>query len=127
MKRYFVWVIFVGMFLCSNFAFATETSAGKEKTVQPAQAETLSQPANQAAAQEKEALIANINTLRNADLRVAVLQQLLNEEMAKRQNLEAVFCDRYKLDISKFRQGLYTYDEKEGKFVEQNIAAQEKK
>lgn len=127
MKRYLMGMIFAGIFLCSSPAFAKEAAKAPEKAIQPAPLAAPNQPAGQAAAQEKEALVTNINNLRNADLRAMVLQQLLSEEMARRQNLEAVFCDRYKLDINKFRKGLYSYDEKEGKFTEQAIPIQEKK
>ncbi|MFH0855802.1 MAG: hypothetical protein V1869_04775 [Candidatus Omnitrophota bacterium] len=76
-------------------------------------------PSADKAKQEKDVLIANINGLRNQDLRVAILQQILNEEVAKLRNLEAVFADQYKLDVEKFRKGLYRYDDKLGKIVEQ--------
>ncbi len=69
------------------------------------------------ARQQKELLIANINNLRNQELRVAVLQQLVNEEIAKLRNMQAVFCDTYKLDVEKFRLGQYRYDDRQGKFV----------
>lgn len=71
----------------------------------------------EAARQEKETLIANINGLRNQEMRVAVIQQLLNEEVIKLRNVQAAFCDTYKLDVDKFRRGLYRYDEVQGKFV----------
>lgn len=74
--------------------------------------------------QEKDVLIANINTLRNQEVRVAILQQLLNEEVAKLRQVQAVFCDQYKLDPEKFRAGLYIYDEAEGKFVEKENQSQ---
>lgn len=74
------------------------------------------------AKQQKEILIADINNMRNQELRLAVLQQIINEEVAKLRNIQAVFCDQYKLDIEKFRKGLYRYDEKLGKFVEEKPA-----
>ncbi|MDD4980992.1 MAG: hypothetical protein PHC54_07030 [Candidatus Omnitrophica bacterium] len=70
------------------------------------------------AQQQKEALIGNINAMRNQELRVAVLQQLFNEEVEKLKNFQTAFCNEYKLDLDKFRKGLYRYDEKQGKFVE---------
>lgn len=76
--------------------------------------------------QEKDILIANINGLRNQELRVSILQQVLTEEVAKLRNLEAVFADRYKLDVEKFRKGLYRYDDKSGKIVEQPAPAVKK-
>lgn len=92
-------------------------AAAEKKDAAPAGAQQLA-PADRAK-QEKDILIANINGLRNQEVRVAILQQLLNEEVGKLRNLEAVFADQYKLDVEKFRKGLYRYDEKSGKFVEQ--------
>ena len=68
--------------------------------------------------QQKELLITNINNMRAQEIRVAVLQQLFNEEIAKLKNLKESFCKQYKLDIEKFRKGLYRYDDVQGKFVE---------
>jgi len=81
------------------------------------QAKEQAQGPVEAARQEKEVLAANINNLNSQQIRVAVLQQVLSEEVAKLRNVQAVFCDTYKLDVDKFRQGLYRYDEKQGKFV----------
>jgi hypothetical protein len=78
------------------------------------------------AKQEKDVLIANINGLRNQEFRVAILQQIVNEELEKLRNLEAVFSDQYKLNVEKFRQGLYRYDDKLGKIVEQPAPAGKK-
>lgn len=108
--RKLVFLCAVLTLICINPAFAKD-----EKKNTPVAA-PQSQPTP--AQQEKEALIANINNLRNQELRAAVLQQLLNEEIAKMRNIQAVFCDQYKLDVEKFRNGLYRYDEKQGKFVE---------
>lgn len=68
--------------------------------------------------QKQEALIGNINVMRNQELKVAVLQQLFNEEVEKLKNFQTAFCNEYKLDVDKFRKGLYRYDEKQSKFVE---------
>jgi flagellar biosynthesis protein FliP len=94
--------------------FAKEKDKAKQETLESVQVPTEQDFARQ----QKELLVANINNMRNQELRVAVLQQLLNEEIAKLRNIQAVFCDQYQLDIEKFRKGLYRYDEKEGKFVE---------
>lgn len=78
------------------------------------------------AKQEKDILIANINGLRNQELRVTILQQIVNEEIGKLRNLEAVFADHYKLDVEKFRKGLYRYDDKLGKIIEEPASAKKK-
>ena len=67
---------------------------------------------------EKDILVANINALRNQEMRVTVLQQLLNEATAKLREMEAVFCDHYNLDPDKYRAGKYIYDANTGKFIE---------
>ncbi len=70
---------------------------------------------------EKDVLISNIIALRNKEARVAVLQQLLNEEVNSLSQMQAVFCDQYKLSPDKFRAGEYVYDEKEGKLTERPV------
>ncbi len=106
--------IFLGLvviaLLCVTPVLA-KNDKGKEEAKQPAATPV------ETASKEKEFLIANINNMRNQELRAAVLQQLLNEEIAKLRNSQAVFCDAYKLDIEKFRMGQYRYDDKQGKFV----------
>ena len=88
-----------------------------EKKTEPAPA---AQPITEsdAAKQEKEVLIANINNMRNQELKVAVLQQVLTEAVGQLRQVQAVFCDQYKLDPEKWRKGEYRYDEKLGKFIE---------
>lgn len=97
--------------LCVQPVLAKDKSKVQE-TAKPAQ-----QTPVEAAKQEKELLIANINNMRNQEIRAAVLQQLLNEEITKLRSVQEAFCSKYKLDIDKFRQGLYRYDEAQGKFV----------
>ena len=111
MKQRIFLSLVVAALLCASPALAKDK--GKKEAKQPVQAPTPVESARQ----EKELLIANINNLNNQQLRVAVLQQLLNEELAKLRNVQAVFCDQYKLDIEKFRMGLYRYDDGQGKFV----------
>ena len=113
MKQKLFLSLVVAALLCVQPVLAKEKAKAKEEAKQPVQAPT---PVD-IARQEKELLVANINNLNNQQLRVAVLQQLLNEEVAKLRNVQAVFCDQYKLDIEKFRMGLYRYDDKQGKFV----------
>jgi len=113
MRQRILLSLVVAALLCAAPVLAKDKkdNKGKEEAKQtaPTQVETIRQ--------EKELLIANINNMRNQELRAAVLQQLLNEEVAKLRNVQAVFCDQYKLDIEKFRMGLYRYDDGQGKFV----------
>ena len=67
---------------------------------------------------EKDILVTKINTLRNQEMRVTVLQQLLNEATAQLRQMEAVFCDQYNLDLDKYRAGKYQYDANAGKLIE---------
>ena len=67
---------------------------------------------------EKNILIANINAMRNQEVTVNVLQQLLNRELTELRRMQAVFCDQYGLSVDKWRQGLYEYNAGKGKFVE---------
>lgn len=116
-----LFVIMAVLLLCSNIAFAKDKKKEKAKQSTPPAAAQEAQTQLQgmtAAQQEKEILIGNINNMRNQELRVAILQQLLNEEIAKLRNVQAVFCDQYKLDVEKLRRGEYRYDEQQGKFVE---------
>jgi hypothetical protein len=102
--------------------------AKDDKAKQKAQPQTRPAPQAQPQAQQapsviatqeqKDLLVTNINNMRTQELRVLVLQQLLNEEAAKLRNLQSVFCDQYKLDVDKFRKGLYRYDDATGKFNE---------
>ena len=107
-QRLFLSLVLVAL-LCATPALAKDKAKEEAKQPAPTPVET--------ARQEKEVLVANINNLNNQQLRVAVLQQLLNEEVAKLRNIQAVFCDAYKLDIDKFRMGQYRYDERQGKFI----------
>ena len=109
-QRLFLSLVLVAL-LCATPACAKDKKKGEEKAKQPAATPV------ETVRQEKELLVANINNLNNQQLRVAVLQQLLNEEVAKLRNTQAVFCDAYKLDIEKFRTGQYRYDDAKGKFV----------
>ena len=68
--------------------------------------------------QEKSLLVSNINAMRNQETRVTVLEQVFNEEYAKLVQMQAVFCDQYKLDPQKLRAGKYTFDDKTEEFVE---------
>lgn len=113
----FAGLMIVLLSVTSLQALAKDKEKAGEKPGQPARVSAQAAPKD-APVQEKDVLIAHINNMRNQELRVAILQQLFNEEIAKLRNVQALFCDRYKLDVDKWRKGLYRYDEKQGKFVE---------
>ena len=111
-----IFMFLAATLLISGIALAKDEKKNlKQPVLAPIQ---LQVPASVATPQEKEALVANINNMRNQELRVAVLGQILNEEVAKMRDVQASFCSKYKLNVEKFRQGLYRYDDKQGKFVE---------
>lgn len=110
--------IFIALVLISVCVNPALLLAQEKKSDKP-EKEEIQVSAADKAKQEKDVLIANINGIRNQELRVAILQQILNEEIAKLRNVEAVFSDQYKLDVEKFRKGLYRYDDKLGKIVDQ--------
>jgi len=93
----------------------------------PARAEAQNKvPSPNVAAQnsnskEKDQLIANLNGMRNQEVRVIILQQLLNEEVGKLNAVQESFCKSYKLDVDKLRKGLYRYDDTKGMFVEMKV------
>lgn len=110
-----IFVVSVLAFVCVNAAVLLAEDANKTKA-----AKVENQiPAADKEKQEKDILIANINGMRNQELRVTILQQILSEEISRLRNLEAVFADQYKLDLEKFRKGSYKFDDKSGKIVEQ--------
>jgi hypothetical protein len=107
MKNKLILSLMVGVVLWVAPVFAKEN---------PAEAKPALTGPVEEVRQEKEALVTNINNLRNQEVRTAVLQQLFNEEVTKLRSMQANFCEKYKLDLDKFRLGLYRYDEAQGKF-----------
>lgn len=75
---------------------------------------------------QKQALVQqvkqNLAALSYQEATAAVLGAQYQKELNNLQQMQAVFCDNHKLDVAKFRQGKYRFDEKEGKFVEQEPA-----
>lgn len=120
--RKWIFAAFVLAFVCATpyVLLAQNRSKGKAAKVK-----TQASPEDKVK-QEKDILIANINGMRNQELRVTILQQIVSEEVGKLRNLEVVFTDHYKLDVDKFRRGLYRYDDKLGKIVEQPAPAGKK-
>ena len=107
MEQKFLLGLIVAVLLCAAPVLAKDKKEEAKEAATPVEA----------VRQEKELLAANINNLNNQQIKVAVLQQILTDEVGKLRNIQAVFCDAYKLDVDKFRQGLYRYDDKQGKFV----------
>ncbi len=98
----------------------TPAFAKKAKPAAPAPAASIATP------EQKQALVNDINSIRTFELRVAILQQLLNEEVAKLRSTEENFCVKYKLNVEKFRKGLYRFDDAAGKFIEQAAQTENK-
>jgi len=114
MRQRILLALVVALLCVQAPVLAKDKEKAKPAAAQPAQVATQVDPIKQ----KKDILVGNINFMRNQQIRVAVLQQLLNEELAKLKNVEEAFCKEYKLDIEKFRKGLYRYDDKQDKFVE---------
>ena len=106
MKKGYVLLAALLAILVASAAYAVETA-------QPA-----APAANAQADQQKQAVIANFSALQNREVRVVILQQLIEREAQELKKMEAAFCENYKLDVEKWRRGEYRYDEKLGKFVE---------
>jgi len=107
------------MVFCAGMAAAKVDNKAVEKQKPAESSFPAAVVSAQQAVDEKQLLANNFAALQNQQARVMVLQQLLNREAANMRQMEAVFCDQYKLDPEKWRKGLYRYDEKAGKFLEQ--------
>lgn len=106
-----------------SLAHAAKKDKNKDKTAAiqaPAGQQEMFSAVDKERDAEKTMLINNIQIMQNLEARVAVLQQLLNREVGDLRQMQAVFCDQYKLDIEKWRRGAYRYDDKQAKFVETN-------
>lgn len=99
------------------FSAITPATAGERRKPQQAAAAQLNAQTG-TKEEKKQALMNNFNIMRNQELRVMLLQQMLNEEAVKLGNLQEQFCRLYNLDIQKLRNGLYRYDQAQDKFVE---------
>lgn len=124
MKRAFCGLA-VGIFFCSimsSCAFSQEQPAAQVMKQQNKEQQQVveQQVEEQKAPQlsERDILVNNINVLRSQEIRVAVIQQVLSEEVNKLMQGQTAFCQQYNLDVEKFKAGLYRYDNEQGKFVE---------
>jgi len=84
---------------------------------------TEDEAAQEALKQQIQILKTNIAAMRAKQARVAILKQLLDEELSDLRQMQAVFCDQYNLDINKFRAGLYRFNEEKAAFEELQPAA----
>lgn len=112
-------LVAAGLLVISLSSQPVAAAAGNKDKAKPkpqAQARTTKQ--QDAAAKRRQALVAEVNEMRNQEVRVAILQQLLTEEVTKMRDIQNKFCKEHRLDADKFRRGLYRYDEQEDKFVE---------
>jgi len=114
MRQRIILALVLALFCVQAPVLAKDEPKAKPAVAQPGQAAAQVDPAQQ----KKDILAGNINFMRSQQIRVAVLQQVFNEEVDKLKNVEEAFCKEYKLDVDKFRKGLYRYDEKQEKFIE---------
>lgn len=118
-NKVFAWLVACHVSLVTLFAppvWAAEPA--KEKAKPPPAAEAQDQPREQFLAQARR----NIGALNFQEVTVQILAAQYQKELNNLQQMQAVFCDTYKLDVTKFRQGRYRFDEKQAKFVEQEPA-----
>ena len=121
MKRLITAVCALAVF---SFIFPAAGVCGERRKKDTAQQAQFAVPSGATAEEKKQALISNFNIMRNQELRVILLQQMLNEEVIKLNNLQEQFCKLYNLDINKLRQGLYRYDDAQERFIEVQPQAQ---
>lgn len=98
------------------------TAVGLE--VVPAFAQERQQAPSQAEAALQQ-LQTELNALEMQRMTVTVLQLQLTKELNAWRQMEAVFCDKYGLNVDKWRKQLYRFDPKENKFVEVEPTATE--
>lgn len=122
MKRLIIAVCALVMF---SFILPAPVICGERRKKEDVQQIQNLDQAGVTEAEKKQALINNFNIMRNQELRVILLQQMLNEEVMKLNGLQEQFCRLYNLDINKLRQGLYRYDDAQEKFVEVQPQAQQ--
>ena len=72
---------------------------------------------------DRNQIAGQIEGFKQLEIRILVLQQVINEQVAILQQRQALFCDTYKLNVEKMRKGLYQYDSKTGKFSEAQLPA----
>ena len=101
-----------------QWAMISAVVAAEEKKTEP-------KPAAAAGLEEQqkkaflEQVKSNLAALNLQGVTAQVLGMEYQKELNNLQQMQAVFWDSYKLDVTKVRQGLYRFDEKEGKFVEE--------
>ena len=109
-------VIFLaGMGLLMGSAVGVKVWAEEKKTVAPPAAAAPTEEQRKAFVQQVKSNAAALNL---QEVTVQVLGMQYQKELNSLQQMQAVFCDTYKLDVNKFRQGRYRFDEKTGKFNE---------
>jgi len=64
----------------------------------------------------------HIGALNLQEVTVQILGAQYQKELNNLQQMQAVFCDTYQLDVTKFRQGRYQFDDSQAKFVEREPA-----
>ena len=106
-RRSFVFLTAVGLFMASPVGI--KVWAEDKKAAVP------SAPTEEQRLQQVKANVAALNL---QEVTVQVLGMEYQKELASMQQMQAVFCDTYKLDLNKFRQRKYRFDEKTGTFIE---------
>ena len=110
--------------------FAKEYDPEKESTEDLPKATSASDlnssTEDQVSDDQKKQTMAYLQDMGNSGMRVIVLGQLYTQETNILRQKQASFCDMYKLDVEKWRKGLYQFDEKTGKFIEKEAVVVKK-
>ncbi len=108
-------IFFMGVGLFVGSLVGVNVWAAEEKKPAAPAAATPTEEQRKAFIQQVKANAAGMNL---QEVTVQVLGMQYQKELNNLQQMQAVFCDSYKLDVNKFRQGRYRFDEKTGKFNE---------
>lgn len=112
-------LVIAGLMMTYTAPLFAQNDKGKDKTekMETAQ-ETVAAGTAADMENQKKQTVNYLQEMGNQEMRVIVLGQLYNQEAGLLKQKQALFCDLYKLDIEKWRKGLYRYDDKTGKFLE---------
>ncbi len=108
--------------------FAADNTQGNKQVVAKAKVAQATAPSAASKKEtDKQALIQqvrqDVGNLNMQQITVQVLGMQYQKELNTLQQLQQQFCKAYKLDLNKFQQGMYVFNEQEAKFVEQQPPA----
>ena len=102
---------------------ATVYSKSETTPAAPETGKTAPPPEMKMSEAERNQISGQIQEFKKLEIRIIVLQQMINEQAAVLHQKQALFCDSHKLDVEKMRKGLYQFDSKTGTFSEAQVTA----